>query len=469
MNSVHGLLLLPRFAKHSILKHSLALNAIPSVAQTLITAQSSQYLTQDRVEAIASQLSNCVNLQELNQIYAIIIRSRLLYFYPAPFHWNNIIRAYTRLDAPIKALKVYICMSRSGILPDSYTLPIILKAACQYFAIEIGRQFHAVALRLGLELNEYCESGFISLYLKSGDFGNACKLFEENPDRKLGSWNAIISGLSQGGRAMEAIEMFIKMRKCGFKPDGVTMVSVASACGSLGDLNLAFQLHKYVFHAKNFEKPDILMLNSLVDMYGKCGRMDLAGRVFSSMEQKNVSSWTSMIVGFAMHGNVDEAIECFHCMREAGVRPNHVTFTGVLSACVHGGKVKEGKYFFDMMRNAYDIMPEIKHYGCMVDLLGRVGLLEEAREIVEGMPMKPNVVIWGCLMGACEKYGDVKMGEWVAKHLQELEPWNEGGFVVLSNIYASKGFWQEVERVRVGMKMQRLAKIPAYSLATSTD
>lgn len=424
--------------------------------------------TQDPAKIIATQLSNCSNLLELNQIYAHILRTQLLDFYPAPFHWNNIIRSYTRRDAPSKALCVYVAMSRAGVLPDSYTLPIILKAVCQLFATDIGRQLHSVAIRLGLESNEYCESGFITLYSKAGEFENARKVFEQNRERKLGSWNAIIGGLSQGGRAKEAIEMYAELRKCGFLPDDVTLVSVISACGSLGDLGLALQLHKCAFQAKPIEKPDILMLNSLIDMYGKCGRMDLAYKVFSRMEQRNVSSWTSMIVGYAMHGHVDEALEFFRCMRQAGVMPNHVTFVGVLSACVHGGTVQEGKHYFHMMKNVYGIMPQLQHYGCMVDLLSRAGLFEEAIEMIEGMPMKANSVVWGCLMGACEKYGNVKMGEWVAKHLRELEPWNDGVYVVLSNIYASKGLWKEVERVREVMKQRSLAKIPGYSLATSS-
>ncbi|KAJ0091067.1 hypothetical protein Patl1_13320 [Pistacia atlantica] len=301
-------------------------------------------------------------------------------------------------------------MSRADVLPDSYTLPIILKAVCQFFAVEMGRQLHSVAIRLGLVSNEFCESGLICLYSKVGEFETA--------------------RLSQGGRAKEAIATFIELKRWGFEPDGITMVSVTSACGSLGDLGLALQLHR--------------------------------------MSQCNVSSWTSMIVGFAMNGHVNEALECFHCMREAGVRPNHVTFVGVLSACVHGGKVREGKHFFDMMKNVYRITPQLPHYGCMVDLLGRAGLLDEAREMVERMPLKANVVIWGCLMGACEKFGNVKIGESVAKHLQELEPWNDGVFVVLSNIYASRGQWEEVERVRGIMTNKKLAKVPGYSLATNS-
>lgn len=361
---------------------------------------------------------------------------------------------------------MFVEMFRAGVAPDTYTLPILLKSVSQNFDFLIV--FHGVAIKCGLEKNMYCESGFISLYSKAGEFRNAGKIFEENAERKLGSWNAIIAGLSQGGRGKEAIGMFMRLKQCGFQPDDVTMVSVTSACGSLGDLNLALQLHKCVFQAKSLDKSVLLMMNSLIDMYGKCGRMDLANGVFLKMEERNVSSWTSMIVGYAMHGHVRDALECFHHMRDAGVRPNHVTFVGVLSACVHGGRVQEGKHYFKMMKDEYGIAPMLQHYGCMVDLLGRGGLLEEARVMVEGMPMKANVVIWGCLMGACEKHGAVKMGEWVSKHLLQLEPWNDGVYVVLSNIYANNYLWEEVERIRGIMKERKLAKIPAYSLSTST-
>ena len=477
MNSVH-----PHLLRLSISQAPKYLTIFSNVSTTTTTNTTTTFDTQlnaqsstnhehpeSPAKAIPTQLSNCANLLELNQIFAHIIRTHFLQLYPAPFYWNNIIRSYTRLEAPNKALCVYISMSKAGVLPDCYTLPIILKAVSQAFATGFGRQLHSVAIRVGLEYNEYCESGFISLYCKAGEFRNAHELFDKNPDRKLGSWNAIIAGLSQGGRAKEAINMFLELRKSGFLPDDVTMVSVTSACGSLGDLNLALQLHKLVFQVKTFEKSDVLTLNSLIDMYGKCGKMDLAYSVFSRMDQRNVSSWTSMIVGYAMHGHVNEALEFFQCMRDAGVRPNHVTFVGVLSACVHGGTVQGGRYYFHMMKNAYGIMPQLQHYGCMVDLLGRAGLFKEAREMIEEMPMKANSVVWGSLMGACEKYGNVKMGEWAAKHLQELEPWNDGVYVVLSNIYSSRGLWKEAERVREVMKGRKLAKIPGYSLATSSN
>jgi pentatricopeptide repeat protein len=360
-------------------------------------------------------------------------------------------------------------MLQAGVLPDRYTLPIVLKAVSQTFSIELGKQVHSVGIKLGLQSNEYCETGFINLYCKAGDFDSARRVFDENPDPKLGSWNAIIGGFSQSGLSVDAISVFIDMKRHGFQPDGITMVSLTSACGSIGDLYLALQLHKCVFQAKASEKTDILMSNSLIDMYGKCGRMDLAYRVFAMMEDRNVSSWTSMIVGYAMHGHVKEALDCFQCMRESGVKPNYITFIGVLSACVHGGTVKEGRFYFDMMKNVYGIRPQLQHYGCMVDLLGRAGLLDDARRMVEEMPVKPNSVIWGCLMGACEKHGNVQMAEWVAEHLRALEPWNEGVYVVLSNIYANKGLWKEVERIRSFMKEGRLTKVPAYSITTNPD
>ncbi|PKI76249.1 hypothetical protein CRG98_003360 [Punica granatum] len=363
-------------------------------------------------------------------------------------------------------------MSRDGVGPDCYTVPIAVKAARQCYEFFLGRQVHGTAVKVGLEGNECSESGFISLYCKAGELGDALRVFEGNPDRKLGSWNAILAGLAQGGRAEEAISMFLEMKELGFMPDDVTMVSVTSACGALGDLNLALQLHKCVFQAaKSSEgKSDILMLNSLIDMYGKCGRMDLAHKVFSRMGQmRNVSSWTSMIVGYGSHGLVRQALDCFSDMIRAGVLPNHVTFVGVLIACVHGGLVQEGRHYFCMMRKVYGVVPNLQHYGCLVDLLGRVGLFKEAREVIETMPMKPNSVIFGCLMGACEKFGNVEMAEWVAKHLSDLEPWNDGVYVVLSNIYASRGLWGEVERMRVVMKDRKLAKVPAYSLTTGLD
>ncbi|KAL4572261.1 hypothetical protein LXL04_019031 [Taraxacum kok-saghyz] len=427
--------------------------------------ESNDYTSQDWAKTISTRITNCTNIQQLNEIYAHVIRIHMLQLYSAPFYWNTIIRAYTRFSSPSKALYVSIAMSRAGVYPDTYTLPVILTSISQKNDISIITQFHTVAKKHGLDTNLFCESGFIRLYSKAGEFNNARKLFDESPERNLGSWNAIIGGLSKSGRAREAVNMFLELKRSGLAPDDVTMVSVTSACGSLGDLGLSLQLHKCVLQAKTLEKSDLLMLNSLIDMYGKCGRMDLANIIFSRMKEKNVSSYTSLIVGYATHGPINKALDCFNTMRsEQKTSPNGVTFVGVLTACVHGGFVEKGRDYFKMMKDEYGIEPWLEHYGCMVDLFSRSGLLEEAREMVEVMPMEGNVVIWGSLMGGCEKYGDVKMGEWVGEKLLELEPWNDGVYVVMSNIYASNGLWEDVGKMRKIMKERRLAKVPGYSL-----
>ncbi|GAB2217981.1 hypothetical protein Droror1_Dr00001196 [Drosera rotundifolia] len=411
---------------------------------------------------LGEELASCTSLWQLTQTHSKIIMTSFLESQVFPLHWNNLIRSYTRLNVPRSAVQVYLAMVRAGISPDCYTLPIVLKAICQCY-IGTGTQLHAVMMHCGLEAHEFCESGLISLYCKAGRFGDAHRVFAETAERKLGSWNAMIGGLSQGGRARDAVDMFLWMRRCGFMANDVTMVGVLVACGSLRDLGLALQLHKCVFQVKIPGKDDILMLNSLIDVYGKCGQMDIACRVFSLMDHRNVSSWTSMIVGYAMHGHAHEALQYFHNMRMSHVLPNHITFLGVLSACVHGLMVEDGKRYFHMMKNSYGIEPHIRHFGCMVDLLGRAGLLEEARTVVETMPMRPNAVIWGCLLGACERYCNVEMGEWVVKHLLELEPWNDGVYVVISNIYASRNMWEKVGRIRVLMKQSSLAKNPGSS------
>ncbi|CAO2841883.1 unnamed protein product [Amaranthus hypochondriacus] len=361
-----------------------------------------------------------------------------------------------------------MCMCKTGVLPDKYTLPIIIKAVRQVYSFRTGLQFHGVSIRLGLENDEFIESGLINMYVKECEFRDAYKLFDESSERKLGSWNAVISGLSQSGYLKDAVDMYLRMRRSGLVPDDVTMVSVTSACGGLGDLKLALQLHRCIFSVKWKGKESVLMMNSVIDMYGKCGRMDFAYGVFKNMNERNVSSWTSMIVGYATHGHSNEAMEFFHAMIKAAVRPNYVTFIGVLSACVHGGMVDEGKHCFRMMKSVYGIEPRVQHFGCLADLLGRAGLLEEARNTVEEMPMEPNVAIWGCLLAASERYNNLNMGEWAAKHFLQLEPWNDGVYVVLSNIYASRGMWKEVEKIRKIMEQRRLGKLQGYSSVTAT-
>ncbi|CAN6456669.1 unnamed protein product [Victoria cruziana] len=419
-------------------------------------------------EACISHLQSCTRLSELNQIHCQMIRSGLVDALCSTFLCNNVLRSYVRLGAPWLAFFTFIRMNHAGVSLDNYTFPAILKATTQIFALKEGRAIHGIALRIGLEKDVFVESGLIHLYAKFGEFDDAHQVFNGSPHRKLGSWNAIISGFVQGGRSLEALTMFFELGRAGLVPDDVTIVSVIPACASLGDLDLASQIHGCAIKLC-LTVADVLTQNALVDMYGKCGQMNLAGKVFDEMPRRNVSSWTSMIVGLSVNGLASDALRYFEQMLIAGVKPNHVTFVGVLTACVHAGLVDEGLKYFDNMVHGYRIVPMMQHYGCMVDLLGRAGRLQEAKEMIESMPMKPNVVIWGALLGACEKHTNVEIGEWVAKHLLELEPDSDGVYVVLSNIYASADMWADVQSIRRKMKEGSVAKTPAFSLATKSS
>lgn len=401
-------------------------------------------------------------------------------------------RPYARLSPlPLAALRLYPLMARSGVPPDCYTLPILFKALSSHdhhlfppaHRSSLGRQFHCVAIRHGLASHEFSETGLISVYAKSGCLDQALQVFDQNPHRKLGSWNALIAGYAQAGHSQEAIALFVTLLQqqqhattsssSSRRPDDVTMVSVASATGSLGDLMLAQQVHKCAVQAKPrrpTRSDDVLLWNSVIDMYAKCGRMDLAHKVFQEVEQqrRDVSTWTAMIMGYATHGRAGEALGCYRGMRESGVVPNQVTFVGVLTACVHGGLVEEGRRHWGSMVADYGIAPGLAHYGCMVDLLARAGRLEEARGVVEGMPVRPNAVIWGTLLGACEKHGNVEVGAWAAQNLAVLEPCNDGVYVVLSNIYATANMWDHVSQLRRLMKDKLVAKTPGCSSASTT-
>lgn len=256
--------------------------------------------------------------------------------------------------------------------------------------------------------------------------------------------------------------MFREMQIAGLCPSYVTLVSVLPAILRLGALGLGKWVHVYAMK-KDIEANDELV-SALIDMYSKCGSMYLALQVFEEgLSSRNAVTWSAIIGGLAMHGRAKDAIEYFSKMEQTGVTPTNVTFIGLLSACSHAGLVDEGRSYFNKMIRVYGLSPKIEHYGCMVDLFGRAGPLEEAEELVSNMPMKPDDVIWKALLGACKIHGNVEMGERVGKRLVELVPHDSGCYVLLSNMYASLGNWNAVAKVRLTMKERDTVKDPGCS------
>uniref|UniRef100_A0A0A9CN20 Pentatricopeptide repeat-containing protein n=1 Tax=Arundo donax TaxID=35708 RepID=A0A0A9CN20_ARUDO len=290
---------------------------------------------------------------------------------------------------------------------------------------------------------------------------DAQKLFDEMPQRDVFPWNALMAGYVQCKQGKEAIALFHEMQEAKVDPNEITMVNLLSACSQLGALEMGMWVHHYI--DKHRLSLSVALGTSLVDMYAKCGNIKKAISVFKEIPEKNALTWTAMICGLANHGHTDEAVEHFRRMIELGLQPDEVTFIGVLSACCHAGLVEEGREFFFLMKSQYHLKRKMKHYSCMVDLLGRAGHLDEAEQLVNTMPMDPDAVVWGALFFACRMHGNITLGEKAAMKLVELDPSDSGIYVLLANMYAEANMRKKADKVRVMMRDLGVEKVPGCS------
>ncbi|KAI3736704.1 hypothetical protein L2E82_26679 [Cichorium intybus] len=297
-----------------------------------------------------------------------------------------------------------------------------------------------------LERNFFVWSSMISGYFKNGDVENAEKIFNQIPVRNLVNWNSLISGYSQNGLSEKALEAFSKMESDGFEPDEISFASALSACAQLGSLKTGKDLHEIIIRKRiNLNH---FILNSLVDMYAKCGDLMNARLIFEDIMEfeRNNSCWNAMISGFSIHGYCKEALEFFNKMEKSNVTPNEITFLSVLSACAHAGFVQEGLEIFGKM-GKYGVYANVKHYGCLVDILGRAGRLEDAYRVVTEMPVRPNESVWGALLGACRVHSDMEMANRVVEKVHA--EFTQSGYVVMANMYAASERWEKAESVRL--------------------
>ncbi|KAL6137726.1 hypothetical protein ACLB2K_063015 [Fragaria x ananassa] len=300
-------------------------------------------------------------------------------------------------------------------------------------------------------------NALIAFYGKCRNLETAKSLFDGLVVRNLVSWNAMITAYEQNKAGMHTIKLFCRMQNENVEYDYITIVSVISACASSGALNTGIWLHELV-KRKGFGT-NVSVTNALIDMYAKCGNIDLAKDVFQKLPHKSVVSWTSIIGACVSHGHGDDALMFFSMMKEEGIKPNSFTFIAVLSACRHSGLVDEGIKHFESMIKDYSLVPGVEHYACMVDLLGRAGCLLEAYKFIERMPVELDLGIWGALLSACRIYGNVELAELVAAHLSELD----SPYVLMLNIYAQAGRWEDEARLRSLMRQKELKKLPGQS------
>lgn len=306
-------------------------------------------------------------------------------------------------------------------------------------------------------------TGLIVAYTRIGDMRAARDLFDGLPVKDMVTWTAMVTGYAQNAMPMDALEVFRRLRDEGVEIDEVTLVGVISACAQLGASKYANWIRD-IAESSGFGVGDnVLVGSALIDMYSKCGNVEEAYDVFKGMRERNVFSYSSMIVGFAIHGRARAAIKLFYDMLETGVKPNHVTFVGVLTACSHAGLVDQGQQLFASMEKCYGVAPTAELYACMTDLLSRAGYLEKALQLVETMPMESDGAVWGALLGASHVHGNPDVAEIASKRLFELEPDNIGNYLLLSNTYASAGRWDDVSKVRKLLREKNLKKNPGWS------
>lgn len=413
---------------------------------------------------------------------------------PNLFIWNTIIRGFSQSSTPQNAISLFIDMLvTSPIQPQRLTYPSVFKAYSQLGRAYDGAQLHGRVRKLGLECDQFIRNTIIYMYAncgflsqarllfdedlefdvvawnsmimglsKCGEVSESRRLFDKMPFRNSFSWNSMISGYVRNGKFMEALKLFGKMQEEKIKPSEFTMVSLLNASGSLGAIRQGEWIHDYIM--KNAIELNVIVTTAIIDMYCKCGSINKALYVFETAPRVGLSGWNTMIMGLAMNGCEEEAIELFSRLESSNLTPDGVSFIGVLTACKHTGMVDKARNYFSVMKQAYKIKPSIRHYSCMVDVLGQAGVLEVAEKLIETMPIEPDAIIWGSLLSACTKHGNIEMARRAAKQVLELDPSDSCAHVLMSNVYAGSNRYEEATKERVSMKEKRIKKEPGCSL-----
>ncbi|WOL08843.1 hypothetical protein Cni_G17596 [Canna indica] len=374
---------------------------------------------------------------------------------------NALISGYVTNSCGNKALELFTSIIRAGERPNDFTLATVLKACSGLVAFEQGKQIHAYAIKLGFDSDLCVCSGILDMYIKCGNFEEASSIFSNISKPDDVAWTAMISGCVDNGDEEYALNLYHQMRQSRAMPDEFTLASLIKACSCLAALGQGRQIHGNAIKFGCASDP--FVGTALLDMYAKCGNLEDSFCLFKRMNVTNTASWNALILGLAQHGNGKEALNLFKHMISQGIEPDKITFVGVLSACSHSGLVSQVYSYFDSMRINYHIDPEVEHYSCLVDALGRAGLLGEAEKVIETMPFNASASMYRALLGACRIQGNMEVGQRIATNLLGLEPLDSSAYVLLSNIYASANRWEDVNKARKAMANRNIKKDPGYS------
>lgn len=377
--------------------------------------------------------------------------------------WTSMISGYAQNELPAEAMMILREMLRLGVKANYVTYTSLLSSFCCPEDLDNCREIHSLIVREGFESNSYVMVSLLTVYSECScgldDFHNICSTITEWDQI---SWNAVIAGYSNLGEGEEALIWFSNMRQAGFILDVFTYVSVLKAVGIITALKGGKQIHNLVLKAGYAS--NICVQNGLVSMYAKCGDLTDAHEVFLSMDERDLVSWNSLLTGYAYHGYGKEAVKLFEEMRKSGVKPNLTTFLSVLSACSHFGLLDKGLEYFELMKNDHSLPPpNTEHYACVVDLYGRAGCLQEAEAFINNMPIKPGPTVFKALLSAAQVHGNKEIAVQSARRLVELCPNDPATYIVLANVLATEGNWNDAANVRKLMCDRGVRKKPGSS------
>ena len=439
-------------------------------------------------ESCVSLLLRCKNVFHIRQVHAhvvvngtlheLLVANKLLYAYVQhkamddayylfdgmkmrdPTTWSVMVGGFAKVGDHASCYATFREVLRCGVTPDNYTLPFVIRTCRDKKDLQMGRVIHGIVLKNGLYLDHFVCASLVDMYNKCVVIEDARRLFKRMLSKDLVTWTVMI-GAYADCNAYESLVLFDQMREEGVVPDKVAMVTVVNACAKLGAMHRAKFVNEYIL--RNGFSLDVILGTAMIDMYAKCGSIESARDVFDKMKERNVITWSTMIAAYGYHGRGKEALDLFHMMLSCGMLPNRVTFVSLLYACSHAGLIEEGLHFFDVMWEEHAVRPDVKHYTCMVDLLGRAGRLDEAVMLIEAMTVEKDERLWSALLGACRIHGNMELAEKAANSLLELQPQNPGHYVLLSNIYAKAGKWEKVAKFRDMMTHRNLKKVPGWT------
>ncbi|KAE8646637.1 pentatricopeptide repeat-containing protein At5g04780, mitochondrial [Cucumis sativus] len=435
---------------HEILKlcakRKLLLQGKACHAQILLMGLKTDLLTSN---ILINMYSKCGSVDFARQVFDEMPSRSLV-------SWNTMIGSLTQNGEENEALDLLLQMQREGTPFSEFTISSVLCACAAKCALSECQLLHAFAIKAAMDLNVFVATALLDVYAKCGLMKDAVCVFESMPDRSVVTWSSMAAGYVQNEMYEQALALFRKAWETGLKHDQFLMSSVICACAGLAAMIEGKQMNALL--SKSGFCSNIFVASSLIDMYAKCGGIEESYKVFRDVEKRNVVLWNAMISGLSRHARSLEVMILFEKMQQMGLSPNDVTFVSVLSACGHMGLVRKGQKYFDLMTKEHHLAPNVFHYSCMVDTLSRAGQIFEAYDLISKLPFNASASMWGSLLASCRTHGNLELAEVAAKKLFDIEPHNSGNYLLLSNMYAANGKWDEVAKMRKLLKESDVKK-----------